>query len=286
MTRTGVNRNLTYLQPLFQEKIDTLLQEARRQGLKVDLYEGYRSTERQNYLYEKGKSKLRGNRGWHTQGLAADIVFKDTKDNWTWNVPPSSWRKLGQIGTNLGLEWGGDWTKFRDRPHFQLKTGTIDPSSGKPIRLVSNLRGFSSNLDPKYHWYFPPEVLTLSDSSLTTRSRPFQNEMKQSSLLKSTVQGIGSRVNYSQGMRRTGVNYSRPFDIDRIQQPSLSNSAMQEIMHKGVYVPGVWGAEINRSRPFGINRIQQPSLSNSTMQEIMHKGVYVPGVWGMEINRS
>jgi peptidoglycan L-alanyl-D-glutamate endopeptidase CwlK len=30
------------------------------------------------------------------------------------------YRQAGNIGKGLGLEWGGDWTRFRDEPHFQV----------------------------------------------------------------------------------------------------------------------------------------------------------------------
>ena len=29
--------------------------------------------------------------------------------------------KLGATGKGLGLEWGGDWSGFVDRPHYQLR---------------------------------------------------------------------------------------------------------------------------------------------------------------------
>jgi hypothetical protein len=28
---------------------------------------------------------------------------------------------VGAVGVELGLEWGGDWTTVKDRPHFQLR---------------------------------------------------------------------------------------------------------------------------------------------------------------------
>ena len=31
--------------------------------------------------------------------------------------------KAGALARLMGLEWGGDWAKFTDRPHVQLKTG-------------------------------------------------------------------------------------------------------------------------------------------------------------------
>lgn len=33
------------------------------------------------------------------------------------------WAKVGQLGRKCGLEWAGDWTSFREFPHFQLTAG-------------------------------------------------------------------------------------------------------------------------------------------------------------------
>lgn len=55
----------------------------------------------------------------HHFGVATDIVFRTENNNPTWNGS-CDWDKLGQIGRDLGLYWGGDWKSFRDCPHFQL----------------------------------------------------------------------------------------------------------------------------------------------------------------------
>ena len=33
------------------------------------------------------------------------------------------WAKVGELGKKCGLEWAGDWTSFREFPHFQLTAG-------------------------------------------------------------------------------------------------------------------------------------------------------------------
>jgi peptidoglycan L-alanyl-D-glutamate endopeptidase CwlK len=33
------------------------------------------------------------------------------------------WALLGEEGKKLGLEWGGDFKSFTDRPHFQISNG-------------------------------------------------------------------------------------------------------------------------------------------------------------------
>jgi peptidoglycan LD-endopeptidase CwlK len=117
------------LEPHFKIIIDTLVQKANEEGLKVGMHKGYRSFYEQKKLYAKGRTKpgkkvtnARPGYSWHNFGLAADIVFQTPKGHWTWSQK-HDWQRLGEIGKSLGLKWGGDW-QFRDMPHFQV-TGVL-----------------------------------------------------------------------------------------------------------------------------------------------------------------
>ena len=69
-------------------------------------------------------TNARGGQSNHNYGLAVDVVpFSDGKPNW--NAPNSIWVALGAEAEKLGLEWGGGWKKFIDRPHVQLPGLTI-----------------------------------------------------------------------------------------------------------------------------------------------------------------
>jgi peptidoglycan L-alanyl-D-glutamate endopeptidase CwlK len=35
-----------------------------------------------------------------------------------WDSP--NYKKMGTIGKNMGLTWGGDWKSIVDEPHFEL----------------------------------------------------------------------------------------------------------------------------------------------------------------------
>lgn len=54
-------------------------------------------------------------------GLAFDVAFRVLETGEvTWNPPEGrTWEEVGAIGEALGLEWGGRWTGFQDKPHFQ-----------------------------------------------------------------------------------------------------------------------------------------------------------------------
>jgi peptidoglycan L-alanyl-D-glutamate endopeptidase CwlK len=58
----------------------------------------------------------------HQLGLALDVVpMRWGQPTW----PPGSdpaWMDIGLIGEASGLEWGGRWVGFPDRPHYQRRT--------------------------------------------------------------------------------------------------------------------------------------------------------------------
>ena len=111
----------------FEEKIQRLIAQARAEGLEVGMFEGFRSHKRQAELYAKGRGKpgprvtnAKAGMSMHNYGIAADIVFREN-GKWSW-AEKHPWSRLGAIGKSVGLEWGGDWTSIKDRPHFELPT--------------------------------------------------------------------------------------------------------------------------------------------------------------------
>ncbi|MBQ5998127.1 MAG: M15 family metallopeptidase [Treponema sp.] len=55
----------------------------------------------------------------HIKGTAID--FAPCKDGkiW-WSAPDEVWNEMGKIGKNCGFSWGGDWTEWPDKPHFEV----------------------------------------------------------------------------------------------------------------------------------------------------------------------
>jgi peptidoglycan L-alanyl-D-glutamate endopeptidase CwlK len=83
--------------------------------------EGVRSVARQKELYEAGASQTLNSR--HLTGHAVDLgAYVAGEVRWDWPL----YHKIAaaMIGAarelDVPLEWGGDWLKFRDGPHFQL----------------------------------------------------------------------------------------------------------------------------------------------------------------------
>jgi len=129
---------VTGLHPKLADTVSAILNEAKARGFSVGLHSGLRTFEEQDKLYELGRTivnpdgrteanprgnvitKTIGGFSWHNYGLAADIVFKDSSGNWTWNKTHAQWDDLGRIGEMFDLDWGGRWSRFPDYPHFQI----------------------------------------------------------------------------------------------------------------------------------------------------------------------
>ena len=113
-----------------------LLRIAEENEIQIKVTEGFRSFEYQNNLYAQGRSSggavvtnARGGESYHNYGIAFDVAFVDKNGKITWdnldqnNNGKDDWTEIGLLGESIGLEWGGRWTSFVDRPHFQLTGG-------------------------------------------------------------------------------------------------------------------------------------------------------------------
>lgn len=113
--------------------------------LDVIITSTYRDKEAQGRLYAKGRSipgvkvtYARPGYSYHNWRVAFDIVpIQCGKPVWdTVGESLELWKQIGQIGKDVGLEWGGDWHTFREFPHFQYTEGlTIqDFMDGKTLK--------------------------------------------------------------------------------------------------------------------------------------------------------
>jgi peptidoglycan L-alanyl-D-glutamate endopeptidase CwlK len=106
-------------------------------GHEIMVMSEYRSNEDQLEEFKKGREFINGkwvvvdeskvvtNAGpgesFHNWRCAFDVAFvKDGQPDWGEEHP---WTMLGEIGEAIGLEWGGRWKSFPDRPHFQYTAG-------------------------------------------------------------------------------------------------------------------------------------------------------------------
>lgn len=120
-------RKIEDLHPKLQSLICDLKEECEKRGLKIGVGECLRTAEEQDKLYAKGRTekgsivtnaKGTSYSSMHQWGVAFDFYRNDGKgayENWD-----KFFYKVGEIGKELGLEWGGDFKSIKDLPHFQL----------------------------------------------------------------------------------------------------------------------------------------------------------------------
>jgi len=135
--------SLEKLQPAFRELAYKFISKCLENGIKVKIYNTLRTKEEQEALFLQGRAPIEvvnearrkaglqpitiaGNKiitltkvSPHCYGLAFDFVpIVDGKAIWN---DDKLWEKCGNIAENLGLEWGGRWKQFPDKPHVQMK---------------------------------------------------------------------------------------------------------------------------------------------------------------------
>lgn len=115
------------------EDLEPKTQALCRQFLTATLAAGYplrvthtlRTMDEQAKLYAQGRTmpgpivtNAKPGQSPHNFGMGFDFCFEGPTPYPDWRSP--LWAQVGAIGTKLGLSWGGNWTKLKDRDHFEL----------------------------------------------------------------------------------------------------------------------------------------------------------------------
>lgn len=113
-----------------------------------------RSVKEQNDLYAMGRTSpgrivtnAKGGKSIHNYGLAFDIVMLyDTDNNGTfetakWDLD-KNFMKVVNYFKAQGWEWGGDWKRFKDAPHFQLKKDNGDSYKWQELLNLPKENGY------------------------------------------------------------------------------------------------------------------------------------------------
>jgi peptidoglycan L-alanyl-D-glutamate endopeptidase CwlK len=100
----------------------------RAAGLDARVISGTRTYPEQAALFRQGRNgnpgprvtNARAGESWHNFGLAWDIGIFRGGDYLTDGPQYDEAAKYGRIA---GVEWGGDWKSFKDKPHYQTPFG-------------------------------------------------------------------------------------------------------------------------------------------------------------------
>jgi peptidoglycan L-alanyl-D-glutamate endopeptidase CwlK len=118
-------------------------------GVRLRFAYVFRSPAEQRALFLQ-KPKVTNADSWqsiHNYGLAFDIVLLYDKNNdgtfetASWDND-EHWKEVVVFFKSKGYEWGGDWKKFKDAPHFQKTFGfdwkALKQRIDKGITIIDN----------------------------------------------------------------------------------------------------------------------------------------------------
>jgi peptidoglycan L-alanyl-D-glutamate endopeptidase CwlK len=126
--------NIRTILPVTQRAARSFLTRAKNlTGFEVRIISGSRTYAEQDQLYKKGRggspgpivTNARGGQSNHNFGIAWDVGIFQNGKYLTGDKKSEAkiYAQLESIALTDDLEWGGNFTKFPDMPHYQLKLG-------------------------------------------------------------------------------------------------------------------------------------------------------------------
>lgn len=188
-------RDVKMLHPYLQMLVEEFQRRCKAKGLAVKITDCVRTKQEQDTALKNKTTQVAYPFTYHAWGLAFDVCKNSA------NVPyPQDitwWQKVGEVGESLGLEWGGRWQGFVDRPHFQL-----------------NAYGTCKDLIAKY--VLPYEFFAHSDFKVSTPKTPILPTSSKKKILwlqvKLTIAGYKCTLDGAWGNETT--NQLKKFWLD------------------------------------------------------------------------
>lgn len=161
MSVTKTCRDISELSPTAQVACKLFMDRCKSAGLNVLITETYRSQERQNYLYEQGRTRPGNKVTWtknsrHTSRRAWDICKNVKGQEYS---DSSFFKACGKIAAELGITWGGTW-KTPDTPHFEIDIDWKAPKGDVDMEEIKTLK---------------EEILTLSEKIKSLENKMIYN---------------------------------------------------------------------------------------------------------------
>ena len=123
------SRSLDDLIPPAKVRVQAFLNAAKAAGIDLLVTSTYRDNASQDALYAQGRTtpgkivtNAKAGQSWHNYRCAVDVV-PIVAGKPRWDVKDEVWQQVGKLGKAAGLEWAGDWKRFKEYPHFQYTRG-------------------------------------------------------------------------------------------------------------------------------------------------------------------
>lgn len=125
------NTRIELLHPAIRDDVYRFINHVEYElGMRLRVGQGLRTIAEQNNLYAQGRTapgqivtNARGGSSYHNYGLAIDILeIKNGQAIWHAGTS-TEMKNIAAIGKSYDFSWGGDWTSFKDYPHFERSYG-------------------------------------------------------------------------------------------------------------------------------------------------------------------
>ena len=135
-------RNLATTHPEAQDVFRPFLRRAiaiaASMGVEAKVICGLRDRAAQEQAFRSGASRAHYGSSWHNYGMAVDLgTFRGGRylDADEPRLADTVYQAIGAVVGEYGIEWGGNWTSFKDGPHFQVDQGRSSPNSRDKLAL-------------------------------------------------------------------------------------------------------------------------------------------------------
>lgn len=123
------SRSLDDLLPQVKKRVEAFLSACKASGIDLLVTSTYRDNASQTALYAQGRTapgkvvtNARAGQSFHNYRCAVDVVpIRNGKP--VWDSKDTVWQTVGKLGKESGLEWAGDWKRFKEMAHFQYTGG-------------------------------------------------------------------------------------------------------------------------------------------------------------------
>jgi len=165
-----MSRDISQLHPRLQSIIPQIVQYCGRLGLPVLVTDGFRTKAEQDAIYAQGRTapgsivtQVKWPNSAHCWGVAFDFCRNvrgreyDDRDHF--------FSRVAEVAKQFGLEWGGDWKNFVDKPHLQLKEFMPGNSTAWLTRTYGDPEKFRAS------WTMEPDEPEKEEDVATTLKR-------------------------------------------------------------------------------------------------------------------
>ena len=123
------SRDIKELLPPVKKRVEAFLSAAKAAGIDLLVTSTYRDHASQAALYAQGRTapgkivtNAKPGQSFHNHRCAIDVVpIRNGKP--VWDAKDPVWQEVGRLGKAAGLEWAGDWKRFKEMAHFQYTGG-------------------------------------------------------------------------------------------------------------------------------------------------------------------